>query len=88
MVFRQNGAFSIDKYVAGVNSTTIANNVSTALVVGTPVPFRLNVTATQLTLLRVDTGVSCTVADNTFRGGILGFIWAASGMYFGPITGV
>jgi hypothetical protein len=87
MVFRQNGNFSIDKYVAGVASSSIATGVSTALVVGTPVPFRLNVTPTQLTLKRMDTSVTATVADNTFRGGLLGFIWGASGMYFGPITG-
>jgi len=89
LVFRQNGAFSIDKYVALAASTTIAGpGAAVPFVVGTPVPFRLTVTPTQLTLLRVDTAASITVADNAFRAGILGFIWGSSGMYFGPVTGI
>lgn len=88
LVFRQNGNFSIDKYIATAASASIATGASTALVVGTPVPFRLTVTPTQLTLLRVDTAVTATVADAAFRAGLLGFLWGSSGMYFGPITGI
>lgn len=88
-VFRQNGTFSIDKYVAGVASAALVSNaVGPALVVGTPTPFRLTVTPTDITLLRVDTGQSINTADVAFRAGILGFIWGQSGTYFGPITGV
>jgi glycerophosphoryl diester phosphodiesterase len=87
-VIRQNGAFYIDRYTAGVNSVVIAGpSADPALVTNTTYPFRIIVSPTTLTFKRVDTGTTLTIADATWRGGLLGLVWSSSGMYFGPIVG-
>lgn len=84
---RQNGTFSIDKYVNGQASVALVSDAaSAALVVGTAINFRLTVTPTQLTLARLDNGRSVTIADATWRGGIMGLIWSNQASRFGPIT--
>lgn len=88
LVVRQNGQFYIDRYDSGANSTIIAGPFSSpALVVGVAVQFKISVTHDRITVTRMDTGDSLTVADGTYRGGLLGFVWSSSGMSFGPVTG-
>jgi glycerophosphoryl diester phosphodiesterase len=88
LVVRQNGQWYIDRYDSGVNSTIIAGPFSSpALTVGVAVQFKIRVTHDRITVTRVDTGDQLSVADGTYRGGLLGFVWSSSGMSFGPVVG-
>lgn len=86
VIMRQNGSLEIGKYPAGVASSTIATQASTAMVLNTPIPVRLTVTPTQITFKRLDTNVQVTVADATFRAGKMGLHWSNIATRFGPVT--
>lgn len=87
-MIRSNGSMEIARMDNGVNSTTLNTFAGTALVVGTAVPFTIDVTPTQITFTRNDTGQSVTAADATYRGGLLGLMWSNIGARFGPIHGI
>jgi glycerophosphoryl diester phosphodiesterase len=87
VIVRQNGSLEIARCVLGVASATLATQASTGLVVGTAVPFVLDVTPTQITLTRTDTAASVTFADATYRAGLLGMMWSNLAARIGPLHG-
>lgn len=86
-LIRQNGTMEIAKYASGVISSTLATQASTALVLNTPVPLRLTVSPTNITLRRTDTSVQVTAADATWRAGKLGLMWTSLACRIGPLVG-
>lgn len=84
---RQNGAMQLARLVPGVNSSPLATTTGTpAMEVGTEIPLRLDISPTDITLTRTDTGDSVTAADATYRGGYVAFIVTNTGGQFSDFS--
>lgn len=86
-LIRYNGSMEIARCDNGVASTTLNTFAGTAPVIGTAIPFTIDVTPTQITFTRNDNGQSVTATDSTYRGGLLGLMWSNMAARFGPIHG-
>ncbi|MBD8028142.1 glycerophosphodiester phosphodiesterase [Ureibacillus sp. Re31] len=85
LLLRENGNLQLYKRVNGI-TTLIKEVATTTLIEGQTAAIKVDVSNTNITVTRTDTGHSFTAVDNTFRNGYLHLGRRVSGILFNDIN--